>query len=149
MTIPEAVRLVLQASTLDRGGAVMVLDMGEPVRIVDLARDLVELSGLKVGQDIDIVYTGLKPGEKMSEELFVEGEEYLPTDHPKIYVAHDGSSGASDSAILDKSIRDLIALASGADAARIRDKLQEIVPEYRPTPDSESSMPVPRSTVDR
>jgi FlaA1/EpsC-like NDP-sugar epimerase len=135
MTIPEAVRLVLQAATLDQGGAVMVLDMGEPVRIVDLAKDLVELSGLKVGQDIDIVYTGLKPGEKMSEELFVEGEEYVPTNHPKIYVAREGSFSAPDPAVLDKAVEELIALAGGADADRVRRKLQEIVPEYQPPPD--------------
>jgi FlaA1/EpsC-like NDP-sugar epimerase len=140
MTVREAVRLVLQASTFDRGGVVMVLNMGEPVRIVDLAKDLVELSGLKVGKDIDIVYTGLRPGEKLSEELFVKGEEYLPTDHPKVYAAHDGSFSSPDVAVLDKAVEELIVLAGTADADRIRSKLKEIVPEYQPTP-SQSAPP--------
>lgn len=87
MTIPEAVQLVLQAAVLGRGGEVFVLDMGDPVKIVDLARDMIELSGLEVGRDIDIVYTGVRPGEKMHEELYVDGECHQPTIHPKIRVA--------------------------------------------------------------
>ena len=91
MTIPEAVQLVLQASVLGNGGEVFLLDMGEPVKIVDLAHDLVELSGLEVGRDIDIVYTGLRPGEKLFEELFVTGEQYERTAHEKIFIAANAS----------------------------------------------------------
>ena len=74
MTIPESVQLIIQAGSMGRGGEVFVLDMGEPIKIADMARDLIELSGLEVGKDIDIVFTGLKPGEKLFEELFVTGE---------------------------------------------------------------------------
>ncbi len=84
MTIPEAVHLVLQASALGRGGEVLVLDMGEPIRIVDLASDLVRLSGLELGRDIEIRYTGIRPGERLYEEPFFRHEEVLPTGHPKV-----------------------------------------------------------------
>src|SRR5205823_12356376 len=84
MTIPEAVQLVLQAGALAQGSEVFVLDMGEPIRIVDLATDLVRLSGLEVGRDIEIRYTGIRPGERLYEEPFFRHEEVLPTGHPKI-----------------------------------------------------------------
>ena len=86
MTIPEAVQLVLQAAVLGQGGEVFMLDMGEPVKIVDLAQDLIELSGLEVGRDIEIVFTGMRPGEKLHEELFISGETYRRTEHQKIFV---------------------------------------------------------------
>jgi FlaA1/EpsC-like NDP-sugar epimerase len=92
MTIPEAVQLTLQAATLGRGGEVFTLDMGEPVKIVDLARDMITLSGLEVGRDIEIVFTGPRPGEKLYEELFVAGETYQRTVHEKIFVACDASN---------------------------------------------------------
>jgi FlaA1/EpsC-like NDP-sugar epimerase/lipopolysaccharide/colanic/teichoic acid biosynthesis glycosyltransferase len=88
MTIPEAVQLVLQASVLGQGGEVFVLDMGQPVRILDLATDLIKLSGLEPGRDIEIVYTGIRHGEKLSEELFLEGEDCQRTKHHKIFVAN-------------------------------------------------------------
>jgi FlaA1/EpsC-like NDP-sugar epimerase len=84
MTIPEAVHLVLQAFAMGSGGEVFLLDMGEPVRIIDLAEDLIRLSGLEPGQDIEVEITGLRPGEKLSEELWDEGADYAPTDHPEI-----------------------------------------------------------------
>lgn len=87
MTISEASQLVLQAGALGNGGEIFVLDMGEPVRIDDLARDLIRLSGLRHGKDIDIVYTGLRPGEKLFEELYQTQETRLPTTHPKIFSA--------------------------------------------------------------
>lgn len=87
MTIPEAVQLVLQASVLGKGSEIFVLDMGQPVRILDLATSLVKLSGLEIGRDIEIVYSGIRPGEKLSEELFISGENYRRTKHPKIFVA--------------------------------------------------------------
>ena len=94
MTIPEAVQLVLQASVLtnqNSQGQIFMLNMGQPVKIVDLARDLINLSGYEVGQDIDIVFTGLRPGEKLYEELLVEGEEYEPTAHEKVLVVKNAS----------------------------------------------------------
>ncbi len=95
MTIPEAVQLVLQASALGRGGEVFVLDMGEPIRIVDLASDLVRLSGLEVGRDIEIRYTGIRPGERLFEQPFFRHEEVLPTAHPKVLRATNNHLPAS------------------------------------------------------
>ena len=89
MTIPEAVQLVLQASALGTNGELFVLDMGEPVKIDDLARDMIELSGLKVGEDIHIEYTGLRPGERLSENLFADSEHPQRTEHEKIFVNHN------------------------------------------------------------
>jgi FlaA1/EpsC-like NDP-sugar epimerase len=87
MTIPEAVQLVLQASVMGQGGEVFVLDMGEQIKVTDLAKNMIVLAGLVPGRDIDIVYTGLRPGEKLYEELFEESEEVEPTGHPKIHRA--------------------------------------------------------------
>ena len=86
MTIPEASQLVLQAGSMGKGGEIFVLDMGEPVKIADLARDLIVLSGLVPGDDIEIQFTGLRPGEKLFEELSVTGEKADKTRHPKIFV---------------------------------------------------------------
>ncbi len=136
MTIPEAVQLVLQASSLGRGGEVFLLDMGEPVRIVDLARDLIGLSGLEVGRDVDIVYTGLRPGEKLFEEILVDGEEYVPTQHAKIFAALNNSGsarlGLGCPADLEEVVEGLVALARQGDEAQIRARLREIVPGYEP-----------------
>jgi len=87
MTIPEAVRLVLQAGAIGRGGEIFVLDMGEPVKIVDLAREMIRLSGLEPDKDIAIEFTGVRPGEKLDEKLFNDGEEVGRTVHPKIMTA--------------------------------------------------------------
>jgi FlaA1/EpsC-like NDP-sugar epimerase len=87
MTIPEAVRLVLQAGAMGRGGEIFVLDMGEPVRIVDLAREMIRLSGLEPDKDVAIEFTGVRPGEKLDEKLFNDGEEVGRTVHPKIMTA--------------------------------------------------------------
>ena len=84
MTIPEAAQLVLQAFSIGRGGEVFVLDMGEPVKIADLAMNLILLSGLQPEHDIEIQFTGLRPGEKMFEELNLQDEHLMPTSHPKI-----------------------------------------------------------------
>ena len=86
MTIPEASQLVLQAGAIGRGGEIFVLDMGEPIRIVDLARELIERSGLRVGEDVAIEFTGIRPGEKLYEELAGHTEQTCPTSHPKIRV---------------------------------------------------------------
>lgn len=130
MTIPEAVQLVIQAAALGGGGEIFVLDMGEQMRIVDLATELIHLSGLEPGRDVEIVFTGLRQGEKLSEKLFSDDEEPHPTQHEKILVA-DGNS-IWDSEALSRHLQTLEILARQGDATRVCAKLQEIVPEYRP-----------------
>ena len=143
MTIPEAVQLMLQAAALGRGGEIFVLDMGEPVRIVDLARDLIRLSGLEPGRDIEICYTGLRPGEKLFEELFGADEVYGRTQHEKIFVYRNGhangvagSSTVSSSAALSVSLladqlETLLLAVQRGDASEVRRRLGELVPEYQ------------------
>jgi FlaA1/EpsC-like NDP-sugar epimerase len=125
MTIPEASQLVLQAAAMGRGGEIFVLDMGESVRIVDLARDLIRLSGLQP-DDIEIVFTGLRPGEKLFEELYFADEEMQPTPHPKVFVAYHRPFALAH---VRKAINELIAV-SHEDAQTLRNKIKEIVPEY-------------------
>lgn len=132
MTIPEAVQLVLQAAVLGRGGEVFVLDMGEPIKISDLARDLIELSGFEVGRDIDIKFTGLRPGEKLFEELFIAGEVYARTAHDKIFVANNGAANAVCCQDLAEGVDRVIAAAECGDHAAIVQAVQTLVPEYRP-----------------
>ncbi len=130
MTIPEAVQLVLQASVLGSGGEVFLLDMGDPVRIVDLATDLIRLSGLEVGRDIEIEFTGMRPGEKLFEELFTAGEDYQRTEHQKIFIAANASSFVPDS--LDASILALQQSAEDNDRDAIIRNLVHLIPEYTP-----------------
>jgi FlaA1/EpsC-like NDP-sugar epimerase len=130
MTIPEAVQLVIQAAALGHGGEIFVLDMGEQVRVVDLATELLRLSGLEPGRDVEIVFTDPRPGEKLTEELFANGEEPRPTQHEKILVAHGNNTW--DSAALSRHLQALQVLAREGDDTRIIAKMQEIVPEYRP-----------------
>lgn len=118
MTIPEAVQLVLQAAVLGRGGEVFTLDMGEPVKILDLARDMIELSGLQVGRDIDIAFVGLRPGEKLYEELFLPGEQYDHTSHDKIFIAQHASRLAP---------ADVLALIADLEEAALSDDTQRTV----------------------
>jgi len=131
MTIPEAVQLVLQAATLGQGGEVFVLDMGEPVRILDLARDLITLSGLRPGEDIEISFVGTRPGEKLFEELFLEGESYQPTRLASIFVVESATETQNDP-LLTQKIERLIAVAQARHDDAIRPLLREIVPEYQP-----------------
>lgn len=130
MTIPEAVQLVMQSAVLGNGGEVFVLDMGKPVKILDLARDLIELSGLVVGQDVDIVTTGPRPGEKLYEELFIPGEGYVSTRHEKIFVAENASKLVP--ANLDNDLAALLAAAQANDVQAIGHCLKQLVPEYNP-----------------
>src|SRR5260221_4893694 len=130
ITISEAVQLVLQASALGAGGEVYMLDMGEPVKIVDLARLLVELSGLEVGKDIDIVYSGIRPGEKLFEELVTFTEDSQRTKHDKIFLVSNARYSMPDS--LDDQINILITEAAKENEERILQKLQELVPEFSP-----------------
>ena len=144
MTIPEAVQLVLQAATLGSKGQVFVLDMGQPVKIVDLATDLIRLSGLEPGSDIEIRFTGARPGEKLYEELFFDPTTATPTVHPKILQSLDSPNGFYDAS----AINDLIhAAANGADEAALRRWIRELVPEYRPT--EAGAMPAEEVGVNR
>ncbi len=129
MTIPEAARLVIQAGAIGKDGEILLLDMGDPVRIVDLATDMIRLSGLKAGKDIEIEYTGLRPGEKLYEELNVLGEKQLPTPHPKITVAEREPLVQDTDAALLGAIERLMQLPDDH-PEMIIPLLQQIVPEY-------------------
>ncbi len=143
MTIPEAVQLVLQAAVLGRGGEVFMLDMGEPVKILDLARDLIELSGLQVGRDIDIVVTGIRPGEKLYEELFVPGETYQPTAHPKVLIAAQASQRPTER--LSLALDALAAAAQANNDDAILAGLLHLVPEFTPARNHEGEPPLLRA----
>jgi len=132
MTIPEAVQLVLQAATLGVGGEVFMLDMGEPVKIVDLARDLIVLSGLREGQDIDITFTGMRPGEKMFEELFIPGEHYGATCHAKLFTTGNGHRPVP--ADLEAGIEALARAAAADNREEIVRELRRLVPEFQAPP---------------
>jgi FlaA1/EpsC-like NDP-sugar epimerase len=137
MTIPEASQLVLQAAAMGQGGEIFVLDMGEPMRIVDLARDLVRLSGLSA-DDIEIQFTGIRPGEKVHEELYQNEETVLPTAHPKVRMArHQPTSRA-------EVLAAILALAAQVQRHEevIRRKLQEVA-DYAPHITLSASVPVP------
>lgn len=130
MTIPEAVQLVLQASVIGNGGEIFVLDMGQPLKIEDLAKDLIRLSGLEYGKDVRIEYTGLRPGEKLFEELFISGEEYAPTEHDKILIACNASQIIPEG--LDDYIESLFIAARRNKEKVVREVLHHLVPEYAP-----------------
>jgi len=144
MTIPEAVQLVLQASILGRIGEVYMLDMGEPVKVVDLARDMIRLSGLEVGRDIDICFTGIRPGEKLFEELFADGECYRPTAHSKLFIAARAGDSLPDA--LRSQVATLEEAAAANDAVAVRQYLQELLPDYRPVP-ATAATPVQNETA--
>jgi len=129
MTIPEAVSLIIQATAFGGGGEIFVLNMGEPVRIADMASDMIRLSGFEPGQDLEIVYSGLRPGEKLHEELFREAEQPRQTAHPQILVV-EGDLGSTSR--LQSALKELETLAQTRNAASLKAKLQEIVPEYTP-----------------
>jgi len=127
MTIPEAVYLVLQAATLGSGGETFVLNMGQQVRILDLAEDLIRLSGLEPGKDIEIVYTGIRPGEKLSEDLWEQDQPYQPTIHPDIFRidCHDDDLCGEP---LQKAIEELVHLAYEGDQQALVRLLDELIP---------------------
>ncbi len=130
MTIPEASQLVLQAGAMGRGGEIFMLDMGEPVKIMQLARDLITLSGLRPNEDIEIKFTGIRPGEKLFEELSITGEDASQTQHPKIGIVR---KRPEDFAHVCASIDRLVAMADAAAPEEIRDQLRKAVPEYKPS----------------
>lgn len=127
MTIPEASQLVLQAAAMGKGGEIFVLDMGEPVKIVDLARELITLSGFRPSEDIEISFTGLRPGEKLFEELSIEGEDMVHTRHPKIGI---WKNVPMDRNKLCTGIDKLVAVAENQNHSEIVQKIKELVPEY-------------------
>lgn len=137
MTIPEAVQLVLQAAVLGRGGEIFLLDMGKQVRISHLASELIRMSGLKPGKDIKIVHAGIRPGEKLSEELFVSGEDYRRSRHEKIFVV-TRESGV-DEQMLDAKIAEIITRGQWVQPQEIVDFIQRSIPEYRPKQSSDRS----------
>jgi FlaA1/EpsC-like NDP-sugar epimerase len=126
MTIPEAVHLVLQASTYSGKGNVYMLDMGKPVRIVDLAKDLVRLSGLEPGEDIQIEYSGLRPGEKLSEQLWEAGAEYMKTEHPDIRRVVEPEQLSAKT--LQQEVQKLVNMAEKGNSKAILKELGEILP---------------------
>jgi FlaA1/EpsC-like NDP-sugar epimerase len=131
MTIPEAVQLIVQAGALGRGGEIFVLMMGKPVRIADLARDLIILSG-KDPAEIEIKFTGLRPGEKLYEELITAGEDVLETGHDKIMVLRSGRDAVGQDETLDA----LFEAARHFDVDGVRRELETLVPEYSPAVDA-------------
>ncbi|MBD2212392.1 polysaccharide biosynthesis protein [Nostoc linckia FACHB-104] len=130
MTIPEAVQLVLQAVILGRSGEVLMLNMGQPVKIVDLATELIRLSGYEVNKDIEIMFTGLRPGEKLFEELFIAGEEYEPTEHQKLLVVKNASRIIPEN--INVVVESLCKAADRNDGDSIMFLLEQIVPGYKP-----------------
>jgi FlaA1/EpsC-like NDP-sugar epimerase len=129
MTIREAVQLVLQASTMGKGGETFVLEMGAPVRIVDLATNMIRLVGLVPDKDIEIRFTGLRPGEKLFEELITEGENILPTYHEKIRISQGPNT---DREALETWLRELEALTRDRDEDGVVAHLKHLIPEYQP-----------------
>ncbi len=127
MTIPEACQLILQAGAIGNGGEIFVLDMGRPIKIAYLAEQLILLSGKRPGEDVKIVYTGLRPGEKLYEELFHEREQLDPTRHPKILLAHPPQPGRED---IEQGLGELRAACERGDEAAIRGVLWQLVPEH-------------------
>ncbi len=136
MSIPEAAQLVLQAGLMGNGGEILVLDMGEPVKIVDLAREMIRLSGL-ADDEIRIEFTGLRPGEKLYEELLTDGEATLPTPHPKLRVARPGETPSQD--WLEPVLAWLRAQPH-PDETAVKQALKRLIPEYTP----QAAEPVPR-----
>ncbi len=126
MAIPEAVQLVMTAGAMGKGGEIFLLDMGEPIKIVDLAHELVRLSGLEPGKDIDIVFSGLRPGEKLSEDLYWKGEGIIPTQNKKITMLKQNGTGPLD---LMGKINQMNASIQKNDAKEILRLLKDVVPE--------------------
>jgi FlaA1/EpsC-like NDP-sugar epimerase len=129
MTIPEAASLILQAAAMGKGSEIFMLDMGESVKVLDLAHDLIRLHGKAPDVDIDIEFIGLRPGEKLYEELLVEGEGIVPTDHPKIMVKR---SINVDRSRVVRDIDEMNLLIKKGDSDPVIKKLGEVVPDYFP-----------------
>jgi FlaA1/EpsC-like NDP-sugar epimerase len=144
MTIPEAAQLVLQASAIGRGGEVFILQMGEPVRIMDLAETLITLSGFKPHEDIKIVEIGMRPGEKLFEELSFETEETVPTAHPKIFI---NKLATLEPATVRFALKRLTELVRDKDGDGLRRFLHELLPEASLRPAAPENQMPPRKLV--
>jgi FlaA1/EpsC-like NDP-sugar epimerase len=129
MTIPEACELVLEAATMGEGGEVFVFDMGESVKIINLAKKMITLSGMRVDRDIEIKFTGLRPGEKLYEELLSTDENTLPTHHPKILIAKVSVPSYSYMDIQMNLIQGV--LEEGGNNNELVSKIKEVIPEYK------------------
>jgi FlaA1/EpsC-like NDP-sugar epimerase len=127
MTIPEACQLILEAGSMGNGGEIFIFDMGKSVKIVDLAKKMIKLSNLTLGKDIQIVYTGLRPGEKLYEELLNNKENTLPTHHPKIMIA---KVRENDQDLINSQINLLIDLLGNQENFEIVKQMKILVPEY-------------------
>jgi FlaA1/EpsC-like NDP-sugar epimerase len=139
MTIPEAAQLVLQASTIGKGGEVFILHMGEPVRILDLAETLISLSGLKPHQDIKIIETGMRPGEKLYEELTFETEGTVATSHPKIFISRIATLQGDE---IQTALERLTQLVRDRNEDALRRFLNELIPEAHLTTAPSETGPV-------
>jgi FlaA1/EpsC-like NDP-sugar epimerase len=139
MTIPEACQLVLQAASMGQGGEIYILDMGEPVKIVDLARHLIRLSGLRPDHNIEICFTGIRPGEKLFEELFLREECAQKTQHPRILV---GRPSVQSWRRINRQVEELGDLVAYADPGRLLARLKEIVPDYQSPPFPPGTLPL-------
>ncbi|OYV68878.1 MAG: hypothetical protein B7Z74_08105 [Deltaproteobacteria bacterium 21-66-5] len=128
VTIPEASQLVLQAGAMGQGGEIFVLDMGEPVKIVDLAEQMITLSGFKPGEDIEIVFTGMRPGEKMAEELMNSDEVVGATRHPKIFI---GMINHVEGETVAAGVEELTRAARAGDTQKVRNAFGKWIPEAR------------------
>jgi FlaA1/EpsC-like NDP-sugar epimerase len=131
MTIPEATQLVIQASVLGKGGQTMLLDMGTPVKIVDLARDMITLSGFRPDIDIKIEFQGVRPGEKLFEELRTTGEDVLPTPHRKIFVWQSRSCTVEE---IQGALARLEIATNAQSLPEVQAALRSVVPEFDPRP---------------
>ncbi|HNI26434.1 MAG TPA: polysaccharide biosynthesis protein, partial [Leptospiraceae bacterium] len=129
MTIPEASQLVLQAGSMGNRGEIFILDMGEPVKILELAEEMVRLSGFKPYQEIDIIFTGLRPGEKLYEELLLDLEGIRPTHHSKIRIAAPMEN--YNQLLFQNRLYNLFSLAKANKSKEIYDAFKDIIPEYQ------------------
>ena len=127
MTIPEACQLVLQAGALGNGGEIFIFDMGKSIKIINLAKKMIQLSGLKLGTDINLKFTGLRPGEKLYEELLADKENTLPTVHKKIMIAKTRKYTPE---IVIPKIEKLISVLKNHDNFEIVGLMKEIIPEF-------------------
>lgn len=127
MTIPEACQLVLEAGAIGNGGEIYIFDMGAPVKIIDLAREMIRLSGFEPDKDIRIEFTGLRPGEKLYEELLNNTENTIPTHHPKIMIARVREYNTTDVRLTLSALEGCLETDAGEEAVKL---IKKLVPEY-------------------